>query len=160
VIGLALGLPQAIFFTKDQAIDKHPHGNDHEEPAQAAGHDPNSCHHRQIREVQGITNIAIRAVGHQRFGMLADVVNHLGAQISGRPGAKKRRQEDQERAASEDQTQPEVSPGAVGINRGCDPVQQADREIQVIDRAQAERNENKGADHPEVLFEFEFRSAH
>jgi len=39
-------------------------------------------------------------------------------------------------------------------------VQQADREIHMIDRAQAERNENKGADHPEALFEFEFRSAH
>jgi hypothetical protein len=39
-------------------------------------------------------------------------------------------------------------------------VQQAHREVHVIDRAQAECNEDEAANHPEALLKFEFAGTH
>jgi hypothetical protein len=79
--------------------------------------------------------------------MLAGVMDDFSAEIGGRPGTKKRGQEDQDRARAEDQAEQEISPGAIRVNRERKEMQEGDREVRVIDDVKAKAQpENEAED--------------
>jgi hypothetical protein len=88
--------------------------------------------------------------------MLADVVNHLGAQISGRPGADKKIRSAPQAKIRGSQKFPRARSGSIERAIQCSqPTAKFTRSIEPRLNA-----EDEGADHPEALFEFEFRGAH
>ena len=92
--------------------------------------------------------------------MLAGVMDDFSAEIGGRPGTKKRGQEDQDRARAEDQAEQEISPGAIRVNRERKEMQEGDREVRVIDDVKAKAQPENEAEDPEALLEFKFCGAH
>jgi hypothetical protein len=159
-VGCTLCLAESVLFAKGETVAEQQSTEDDEEPTGAAGEKSDASHHGYVCEIERIAKITIRTVGDERFGMLADVVDNFGAEISGGAGAEKSREEDKKSAGGKDDAEPVVAEVAIWIDGRSDEVKKRHGEVGVIDGRESETKANDEAKNPEAVFELKFSGAH